>query len=171
MSDLVKQILEKGYYELYEPDGLDLIGIDQFKLLNVEERSRDNGVKDIPKELFDRLNTFAQHIKLKYIDPNWDNAVYNKFIVWDGVDRDNQGWHTDMFEGYDLFFLYYLDDTKKETGGSIQFKWKDGEAQYQPRAGSLFLVNNCRGFWHKAESTAITRRVASFDFNVGLKDE
>jgi hypothetical protein len=171
MSDLVKQILEKGYYELYEPEGLGLINIDQFKLLNVEERSRDNGVKDIPKELSDRLNTFAQYIKIKYIDPNWDTAVYNKFIVWDGVDRDNQGWHTDMFEGYDLFLLYYLDDTKKETGGGIQFKWKDGEEHFQPRVGSLFLVNNCRGFWHRAESTSITRRVASFDFNVGLEDE
>ena len=118
-----------------------------------------------------RLNTFAQFLKAKYIDTNWDNAVYNKFIVWEGVDRDNQGWHTDMFEGYDLFFLYYLDNTKKETGGSIQFKWKDGEAYYYPRAGSLFLVNNCRGFWHRAESSSITRRVASFDFNVGLKNE
>ena len=169
MSDLVKQILEKGHYEFYEPDGLELINIDQFKLLNVEERARDNGVKDIPSELTMRLNTFAQFLKAKYIDTNWDNAVYNKFIVWEGVDRDNQGWHTDMFEGYDLFFLYYLDNTKKETGGSIQFKWKDSEAYYYPHAGSLFLVNNCRGFWHRAESSSITRRVASFDFNVGLK--
>ena len=29
MSDLVKQILEKGHYEFYEPDGLELINIDQ----------------------------------------------------------------------------------------------------------------------------------------------
>ena len=28
MSDLVKQILEKGHYEFYEPDGLELINID-----------------------------------------------------------------------------------------------------------------------------------------------
>jgi len=26
------------------------------------------------------------------------------------------------------------------------------------------LVSNARGFWHRAESTSITRRVASFDF-------
>jgi hypothetical protein len=171
MSDLIKQILEKGYYEVYEPEGLGLINLDEFKLINVEERARDNGVKDIPSELAKRLNTFAQYLKIKYIDSNWDNAVYNKFIVWEGVDRDNQGWHTDMFEGYDIFLLYYFDDTKKETGGNIQFKWKDGEAIYQPSAGSLFLVNNCRGFWHKAGSSTITRRVASFDFNVGLKNE
>ena len=171
MSYLTKEILTKGYCEFYEPEGLELINLNQFKLLNVEERARDNGVKDIPPELTTRLNTFAHFLKVKYIDTNWDNSVYNKFIVWEGVDRDNQGWHTDMFEGYDLFFLYYFDDTKKETGGSIQFKWKAGESYYQPRAGSLFLVNNCRGFWHRAESTTIPRRVASFDFNVGLKNE
>jgi hypothetical protein len=171
MSDLVKQILEKGYYEVYEPSGLGLINLDDFKLINVEERARDNGVNDIHEELAIRLNTFAQYLKVKYIDSNWDNATYNKFIVWEGVDRDNQGWHTDMLEGYDLFLLFYFDDTKKETGGGIQFKWKDEEKHFQPRAGSLFLVNNCRGFWHKAESTTIKRRVASFDFNVGLKNE
>lgn len=162
--------MEKGFYELSEPEGLALINADQFKLLNVEERSRDNGIKDVPKELADRLHTFSQYIKAKYIDPNWPEATYNKFIIWEGVDRDNQGWHTDMFEGYDLFFLYYLDDTHEETGGGIEFKWKDGEARFQPKAGTLFLVNNGRGFWHRAVASTIKRRVASFDFNVGIDD-
>ena len=161
----------KGYSKLSEPGGLDLINIDQFKLLNTEERSRDNGTKDIDPELSNRLTTFAYYLKEKYIDPNWPDAVYNKFIVWDGVDRDNQGWHTDMFEDYDVFFLYYLDDTAPESGGSINFKWGSLEnneqtASYQPKAGDLFLVSNARGFWHRAGSTSVTRRVASFDFNI-----
>lgn len=160
----------KGYSRLSEPGGLDLIKINEFRLLNTEERSRDNGTKDIDPELSNRLTTFAYYLKEKYIDPNWPDAVYNKFIVWDGVDRDNQGWHTDMFEDYDLFFLYYFDDTEPETGGSINFKWgtiedKEQTSSYQPRAGDLFLVNNARGFWHKAGQSSITRRVASFDFN------
>jgi hypothetical protein len=74
-----------------------------------------------------------------------------------------------MFEGYDLFFLYYFDDTFTETGGAVQFKWKNGEASIQPKSGTLILVNNCRGFWHRAVSSNISRRVASFDFNVGLE--
>jgi hypothetical protein len=112
---------------------------------------------------------------MKYILPEWPNARYNKFLVWDGVDADNQGWHTDMFEGYDIFFLYYFDTQKPETGGSINFKWynKDGAeetAHFYPQAGDLFMVNNCRGFWHRAGSTQITRRLASFDYSVGLED-
>lgn len=168
----IRQDIEtKGYYKLSEPEGLSLIGIDEFRLLNTEERSRDNGVKDIDPKLSERLTTFAYYLKEKYIDPNWPDAVYNKFIVWDGVDRDNQGWHTDMFEDYDIFFLYYLDDTASETGGSINFKWgsldkNEQTATYQPKAGDLFLVSNARGFWHRAGSTSITRRVASFDFNI-----
>lgn len=164
-----EQIETKGYYRLNEPNGLDLININEFRLLNTEERSRDNGTKDIDPQLSQRLTTFAFYLKEKYIDTHWPDAVYNKFIVWDGVDRDNQGWHTDMFEDYDIFFLYYLDDTAPETGGSINFKWgsltgNEETASYQPEAGDLFLVSNARGFWHRAESTSITRRVASFDF-------
>lgn len=166
----VKDIYTKGFVRFNVPEGLDIIKDKEFKLLNVEERARDNGVKDIPAELSLRLNTFAQYIKAAYVDPEWPDAVYNKFIIWEGVDRDNQGWHTDMFEGYDIFFLYYLTDNSPETGGQIEFKWKDGQDIYYPKAGELYMVNNCRGFWHKAGSSSITRRVASFDFNVGLEN-
>lgn len=171
MSELKENIYKFGYHKLYEPDGLSLIKSHEFKLLNVEERGRDNGEKDIPKELTDRLNTFAFYLKTKYIDMNWENSVYNKFIIWEGVDRDNQGWHTDMFEGYDLFFLYYMTDNSPDTGGHIEFKWKDGEKKYYPKSGDLFLVNNGRGFWHRAGPSKIRRCVASFDFNVGIEND
>lgn len=167
---MVQDIYTKGYVKLSEPGGLDLIRDHEFKLLNVEERGRDNGVKDIPDELAERLQTFAWYVKTKYVDPEWPEAVYNKYIIWEGVDRDNQGWHTDMFEGYDIFFLYYLTDNFEETGGAIEFKWGSGQSIYYPKAGDLFMVNNCRGFWHRAGSSSIKRRVASFDFNVGLED-
>jgi len=166
MKSVINQIKEKGFVKFNEPEGLDLIKIDQYKLLNTEERSRDNGEKDISEELNRKLQVFAYYLKTKYIDAYWQEAVFNKFLIWDGVDKDNQGWHTDIFEGYDLFLLYYFDDTFSETGGSINFKWKNNQTEsFQPKKGDLFLVNNTRGFWHRADSTIITRRVASFDFN------
>jgi hypothetical protein len=174
---MIDDIYSKGFVKFREPDGLSLIELDKFRLLNVEERSRDNGVKDVDPELSSRMTLFAHHIKGKYVDPFWKNAVYNKFIVWEGIDKDNQGWHTDMFEGYDVFFLYYFDTQHSETGGSINFKWKDPETgeekteSHYPVAGDLFMVSNCRGFWHRAESTTIRRRIASFDFNVGLEED
>lgn len=175
MSDLVENVLKYGFHELYEPEGVDLINPDEFRLLNVEERARDNGINDVPKELADRMTMFSQYIKTKYIAPIWPNARYNKFLIWEGIDRDSEGWHTDMFEGYDLFFLYYLDDTFPETGGGIEFKWKEGDkfvtTVLQPKRGTLVLVNNCRGFWHRAIKSSIPRRISSFDFNVGLEDD
>lgn len=171
MSELISDLKNFGFYKTSEPEGLDLIRIDEFKLLNVEERGRDNGVKDVPAELSNRLNIFAQFLNSKYILPNWPEAVYNKFIVWQGVDKDNQGWHTDMFEGYDVFFLYYFNDTHPETGGYVEFKTNDFEKRFYPKAGDLFLVNNCRGYWHRAGASTITRKVASFDYNVGLEND
>lgn len=173
---MIQDIYTKGFVKFHEPGGLDLIKIGEFKLVNVEERTRDNGIKDVSSELTKRLETFAYYLKQKYIEPEWPESRYNKFLVWNGVDRDNQGWHTDMFEDYDIFFLYYFDDTFEETGGSLNFKWgtlKDKEeiVRFQPKAGDLFMVNNQRGFWHRADNTSITRRVASFDFTVGLKDD
>ena len=173
---MIQDIYIKGFVQLYAPDGLGLIGLDEFKLLNVEERARDNGVKDVNPELTKRLDTFAQYISMKYIYPEWPKAIYNKFLVWEGVDKDNQGWHTDMFENYDVFFLYYFDTQTPETGGSISFKWgtlneSEETATFYPKAGDLFMVNNCRGFWHKAEKTSVRRRLASFDYNVGLADD
>jgi len=171
MSEIIKNLKKYGYCKFTEIDGLNLINIDEFKLLNVEERGRDNGFKDVPKELSDRLTTFAYYLKTKYLDPTWPDSIYNKFIVWEGVDKDNQGWHTDMFEGYDVFFLYYLTDTHPDTGGYIEFKTAEFEERHYPKAGDLFLVNNCRGYWHRAGSSTITRKVASFDFNIGLEDD
>ena len=111
---------------------------------------------------------FGQHLYQTYILPEWPEAIFNKYLIWDGVDKDNQGWHTDMFEDYDVFFLYYLDHTYKESGGAINFKWDgDKTASYQPIAGDLFLVSNIRGFWHKADDTKIKRRLCSFDFSTG----
>lgn len=161
-----EDIYKKGFVKFREEGGLDLIRLNEFKLLNTEERSRDNGYLDVDPELTSRMTLFAQYLNQKYILPEWPNASYNKFLVWDGVDKDNQGWHTDMFEEYDVFFLYYFDNSNVKTGGSINFKWdKDKTATFQPMAGDLFMVSNLRGFWHRAESTEITRRVASFDFN------
>jgi hypothetical protein len=175
MYSLIKNIYEKGFVKLYEPEALDMIQIDKFVLLNTEERLRDNIMQDVSSDLSTRLSFFAQYIKTKYIDPEWPGAVYNKFVVWEGVDKDNQGWHTDMFEGYDIFFLYYLDTMTPETGGSVSFKWQgltdtESSVEFYPKAGDLFMVNNMRGFWHKAQSCSIKRRVVSFDFNVGLID-
>lgn len=174
MSYNLNDIYTRGYVKLSEPAGIDLVKLDEFKLLNTEERSRDNVKSDVNPELAKRLETLALYLKTKYVDPTWPDATYNKFIVWEGVDRDNQGWHTDMFEDYDVFFLYYFDDTFAESGGSINFKWgvlegNEQTATYQPRAGDVFMVNNLRGFWHRADNSTIRRRVASFDFTVGLK--
>lgn len=155
---------QKGYYQFQEQELLELIQLDQFKLLNTEERQRDNGERDVDPELNLRLETAAQFIAHKYVLPHWPNAEYTYYNVWDGVDKDNQGWHTDFMEGYDLFFLYYFDNTEKDTGGSISFKYGDSIDEYYPQAGDLFLVSNKRGFWHKAGSTELTRRVASFNF-------
>lgn len=175
MYSLINNIYERGFVKLSEPEGLSIINADNFTLLNREERSRDNTINDVHPELAERMSLFSQYLKTKYIDPEWPNAIYNKFIIWEGVDKDNQGWHTDMFESYDIFFLYYLDDMFEENGGSISFKWGllDGEEnsiKFYPKAGDLFMVNNSRGFWHKAESCTIQRRVCSFDFTVGLKE-
>ena len=163
-----------GFHQLHEPEGVDLIDPDQFKLLNTEERARDNGVNDVSPELAARLELCAHVFKQRYIDPIWPNAIHHKFLIWEGIDGDSTGWHTDMFEGYDVFFLYYLDDTHEDTGGAVQFKWKDGkdfkEATVQPKRGTLVMVNNCRGFWHRAVPTTKMRRIASFDFTVGLED-
>jgi hypothetical protein len=78
----------------------------------VEERNRDNGEHDLPEELSHKLSIFANYLKTKYIDSHWPENNFIKFTVWDGVDKDNQGWHTDMFEDYDVFFLYYYDDSE-----------------------------------------------------------
>lgn len=155
---------EKGYKRYYEPEALDLIKLNDFKLLNTEERQRDNGEKDVSPILHERLNLFGHYLHQKYIIPEWNKSEYLYYNVWDGVDKDNQGWHTDFMEGYDVFFLYYFDTAKPDTGGEIAFRWEGGQDMFYPAKGDLFLVSNERGYWHRAGDTSITRRVASFNF-------
>src|SRR5210317_1878901 len=140
---MIDDVNIKGYVKFYEPDINNLIGLDEYTLTNTEERQKD-------------------------IKPTYPKSEYLYYNVWNGVDKDNQGWHTDFMEGYDLFFLYYFDTTKPETGGDISFKYGDKEESFQPVKGDLFLVSNQRGFWHKAGDTQIQRRVASFNFKTNV---
>jgi hypothetical protein len=150
--------------KFYEPGISDLVSLDEHTLTNTEERQRDNGEKDIDPLLHQRFTVVGSYLHTKYIKPTHPKSEYLYYNVWNGVDKDNQGWHTDFMEGYDLFFLYYFDTTKEETGGNISFRHDKGEDTFQPVKGDLFLVSNERGFWHKAGDTKIQRRVASFNF-------
>lgn len=164
---MIEDMYTKGFVKLSEPEALDIIRIDDFRLPNNEERLRDNTKDDIDPELTHRINLFAQYLRSKYVDPTWPNNIYDRFIVFDAVDKFNQVWHTDICEKYDIFFLYYLDNTYESTGGSIHFRWnKDEEYGFQPKAGDLVLINNVKGFWHKAKASQIKRRVISFHFNI-----
>ncbi|MDB4809590.1 2OG-Fe(II) oxygenase [bacterium] len=161
---MIDDVKTKGYVKFYEPGISDLVSLDEHTLTNTEERQRDNGEKDIDPILHQRLTVIGSYLHTKYIKPTYPKAEYQYYNVWNGVDKDNQGWHTDFMEGYDLFFLYYFDTTKEETGGNISFRHDKGEDTFQPVKGDLFLVSNERGFWHKAGDTKIQRRVASFNF-------
>lgn len=161
---MIDDVKTKGYVKFYEPGISDLVALDEHTLTNTEERQRDNGEKDIDPILHQRLTVVGSYLHTKYIKPTYPKAEYQYYNVWNGVDKDNQGWHTDFMEGYDLFFLYYFDTTKEETGGNISFRHDKGEDTFQPVKGDLFLVSNERGFWHKAGDTKIQRRVASFNF-------
>ena len=161
---MIDDVKTKGYVKFYEPGISDLVALDEHTLTNTEERQRDNGEKDIEPILHQRLTVIGSYLHTKYIKPTYPKSEYQYYNVWNGVDKDNQGWHTDFMEGYDLFFLYYFDTTKEETGGNISFRHDKGEDTFQPVKGDLFLVSNERGFWHKAGDTKIQRRVASFNF-------
>ena len=76
----VSDIYTKGYVKFYEPDGLDLIKINDHKLLNTEERARDNGKEDIDNLLANKLNLFGQSLYHKYILQEWPEAIFNKYF-------------------------------------------------------------------------------------------
>ena len=152
---MIDNVKTKGYVKFYEPGISDLVSLDEHTLTNK---------KDVDPFLHQRMTVVGSYLHTKYIKPTYPNSDYLYYNVWNGVDKDNQGWHTDFMEGYDLFFLYYFDTTKEETGGNISFRHDKGEDTFQPVKGDLFLVSNERGFWHKAGDTKIQRRVASFNF-------
>ena len=161
---MIDDVKTKGYVKFYEPGISDLVALDEHTLTNTEERQRDNGEKDIDPILHQRFTVLGSYLHTKYIKPTYPKSEYQYYNVCNGVDKDHQGWHTDFMDGYDLFFLYYFDTTKEETGGNISFRHDKGEDTFQPVKGDLFLVSNERGFWHKAGDTKIQRRVASFNF-------
>lgn len=166
-----KQLEEKGFVQINEPGLVEIIDLDNFILKNQEERLRDNGEEDVAPELRKRFETVAHTLKARYVDEVYGSSEYVKFIVWEGVDYDNQHWHTDYFEGYNSFFLMYFDDQSEETGGAIRFKWGNTDAEtatFYPKRGDVFWVSNKRGYFHRADpvTPGTRRRAASFDFNI-----
>ena len=92
---MIENIDEKGWLRFSEPHALELIKLEEFTLVNTEERQRDNGEKDVDPKLNERLNLFGHYLHQKYVVPTYPKSEFTYYNVWDGVDKDNQGWHTD----------------------------------------------------------------------------
>ena len=91
-----------------EPHALELIKLEEFTLVNTEERQRDNGEKDVDPKLNERLNLFGHYLHQKYVVPTYPKSEFTYYNVWDGVDKDNQGWHIQILWKTMIYFSYTI---------------------------------------------------------------
>ena len=162
----LKDFNEKGFVLFRDEALADMIDVDSFTLKYNEEMLRDNSKGDLPEHVAHQMDIVSQYLKHEYLSRMFDKADFVKYILWEGVDADTAAWHNDGFEGMNAFFLLYFDDQDEETGGVVEFKWKDGEESFYPKRGDLILLNQQSGFFHRAEKATIKRRQCSFDYKV-----
>ena len=168
MLDWKNDFLTKGYAYFKEEELASMIDIDSVEFQYHEERLRDNFKDNLPKEVALQMEAAKVYITEKYINQAFPKNNFMSYVIAEGVDADSSIWHNDGFEGGNIFFLFYFDDQNPATGGEIQFKWP-GEGNidtYYPKKGDLVLLNKTPGFFHRASKSKITRRLASFTYNV-----
>ena len=161
MNGQLDNFLTKGYARFSVPN---LIDLSEFKVTNVEVEKELLDIADpIEKLLLEKFVGYVSEHFVKPLHPKFE-VVYSN--VWDGVDAGSMTWHNDNVEGFDFNVLYYYDSTAPATGGEIEFKHPAGEDKIYPQAGDLIFINQSGHFQHKANRSAVNRRVASIEYKI-----
>lgn len=161
MLNKLSNFLLNGYAHFNEPNLLDL---SKFNVINVEINDNlDINFSHHEQQLIDK---YVEYISKKYVDSIYKNYIVTCCAIWDGVDLGSTKWHNDNNEGFDFSVLHYYDDTSKEIGGQIEFKFPDGETIIYPKCGDLIFINQDEKFFHKAARSSSTRRVASIEYKI-----
>jgi hypothetical protein len=104
----------------------------------------------------------------KYISPMWPEYKLMEFDISEKIDLDDNicVWHNDSSFGFNLTFLYYLDDMSPEIGGAISIRNGMFEDTIYPKKGMLLMLSQKPNVQHKVEYTEAQRRVYGLDFKV-----
>ncbi len=161
MKDQIDSFLLKGYAHFKEPG---LLNSKIFTFTNVEIDDELNN--NFNSEQKYHLNLFIDYVSKNYVYSLYKNFEVVYYSIWDGVDLGSTEWHNDSVEGFDFNVLYYLDNTNEKIGGSIEFRWSEGEELIYPSSGDLVFINQNGKFYHKASRSKSQRRVASIEYKI-----
>lgn len=161
MLDQANNFLTKGFAIFEVPN---LIDLSQFNITNVELNDNLENKFSVDEEA--QLKNFIDYVSNNFVKPLYNNFEVVYYSVWDGVDAGSLSWHNDSVEGFDFNVLYYFDNTDEEVGGSVEFRYSDGEYKIYPKAGNLIFINQNGKFFHKASRSNTHRRVASIEYKV-----
>jgi hypothetical protein len=111
----------------------------------------------------------ADYLGNKYLSqlfPKWQLIEFGEADVVEEWDRITV-WHNDStFVGCNVTFLYYMDDTNPDVGGSISIRNGLHEEQIYPKKGTLILMSQQPNVEHKAEYCKTRRRMYNIDYLV-----
>jgi hypothetical protein len=110
------------------------------------------------------LYSVHQYIATEIVENMFNSYIVDKRRIWEGVNLDATGWHNDIGEGPNCFFLLY--HSLMETDGRIHFRNSLEQWEILPRPGLLVAVNCENNFEHRAEFSADQRIQSSYFFKV-----
>ncbi|MNK85686.1 hypothetical protein D3C87_1055710 [compost metagenome] len=99
--------------------------------------------------------------------PSWELIECTENFQVEESDRIVE-WHNDSRWGMNITFLYYLDEMKPETGGSISLRNLDTQEEIQvyPKAHQLIIMSQKPNIEHRAEYCNVRRHMFNIDFKV-----
>lgn len=110
------------------------------------------------------LNPAMEYIAKTYVEPFFPNYTKGYQYIWNKSESKTMVWHNDLVEGYNLFFLYYMNDVT--DGGEIQFRVNGIETgMIQPRKHLLVMASQELHVEHKVNYTPQPRIVSNYGFN------
>jgi hypothetical protein len=94
----------------------------------------------------------------------FDSYTMDRRRIWQGVNPDATGWHNDIGEGPNCFFLLY--HNRMDSDGSVHFRNSTESWELKPYPGLLVAVNCENNFEHRADTSKQQRVQSSYYFRI-----
>lgn len=170
IDSIQQDLFTKGYHIFNDQSLFEYLkDMESYRWLNWKEKEALHLVErdDEMNSIIDNTQRLIGEKYIKLLDP--DYQLGGDCEIVNGLDSATLTWHNDEVEGYQLAVLLYWDNLDEDTGGNIEFRYKDTKVitgSFYSKKYQCIMINHGPKFEHivRPLKLPVNRRMALFNY-------